>query len=301
MSISVNDVMRTALLNNASSAYGAAGNTSSAFSTMLLEALSDGDDARNDNQSFLPDTSSTYALLSCLLNSGLNNSSNLMLLSLCSALYGDGSIPLTGITNPYASTAAAAKVYAKQGEGIIPANPSKPAQPAITSNPGNRSAALYTAVINQFNVETNERYQPDGGTYCNIFVWDVTSAMGAEIPHYYDAKTGVPMSYGDKGANQMNANAMYNWLHKYGSQYGWTEVTPEKAQQLANEGHPVVTALYRNGAHGHVQMVCPSRDGVYDAKRGVTIAQAGRRLTSYRPITQIYNSSLSKVSYFAHI
>ena len=298
MSISVNDVMQTAMLKNASSAYGAAGNTQSAFSSVLLEALNDADSAGNDNQSFLPDTSSTYALLSCLLSSGMGDSSNMMLMSLCNALYGDGSMSLTGITNPYADTAAA---YENPGNADIPANPSKPAQPAVTSSAGNRSGALYSAVIDQFSVETNERYQPDGGTYCNIFVWDVTSAMGAEIPHYYDVKTGTPMSYGDKGANQMNANGIYNWLHKFGGQYGWTEVTPEKAQMLANEGHPVVTALYRNGQHGHVQVVCPSEDGAYDAKRGVTIAQAGRRLTSYRPITKIYNSSLPKVSYFAHI
>ncbi len=108
------------------------------------------------------------------------------------------------------------------------------------------------------------------------------------------------MSYGDKGANQMTANVIYKWLHESGGQYGWFKVTPEQAQDLANNGHPVVTALYRKGAHGHVQVVCPSKDGEYDEQRGVTIAQAGRRLTSYRPITQIYNASLPKVSYFAH-
>jgi hypothetical protein len=125
--------------------------------------------------------------------------------------------------------------------------------------------------------------------------------MGAEIPHYYDADSGKPMSYGDKGANQMNANGMYKWLHEHGNQYGWYEVTPAEAQQLANNGHPVVTARYRDGAHGHVQVVCPSKDGTYDEKRGVTIAQAGRHLSSYKPITQVYGASLSKVSYFAHM
>jgi hypothetical protein len=298
MPISVNDVMQTALLRNTTALNSVSGNGSTAFNSALMEALSDGDNEGDGNQSLLPGANSTYALLSCLMNSGLCNSSNMMLLSLCSALYGDGSTSLLGVTNPYVNTASA---YDGRVNGGIPANPSIPAQPAVTSNVNNRSSALYSSVINQFNVETNARYQPDGGTYCNIFVWDVTSAMDAEIPHYYNAKTGEPMSCGDPGANQMNANGMYKWLHEFGGQYGWTEVTPEKAQELANGGHPVVTALYRNGQHGHVQVVCPSENGTYDAERGVTIAQAGRRLTSYRPITKIYNSSLPNVSYFAHV
>lgn len=297
MSMSVNDVMQAALLQNTQASGLMSGSASNVFGSVLLEALNGGDSA-DGSKSLLPDNSSTYTLLSCLLDAGLGGSTNMMLLSLCSALYGDGSAQALSAAGAYGNTAAAISAYQS---GNIPSNPSKPAQPAVTSNMGNRSAAQYTAVINQFSVENNERYQPDGGTYCNIFVWDVTSAMGAEIPHYYDAKTGKPMAYGDEGANQMNANGMYKWLHEYGDQYGWFEVTPAEAQQMANEGHPVVTALYKNGTHGHVQVVCPSKDGTYDEKRGVTIAQAGRHLSSYKPITQVYNASLSKVSYFAHM
>ena len=177
-----------------------------------------------------------------------------------------------------------------------------PADPALTSDVYNRSADLYTSVIGQFRVETNLRYSTArGGTYCNIFVWDVTSAMGAEIPHYYNAETGEPMKRGDGAARQMTANRMYTWLHEYGEDYGWYEMSAKEAQELANDGHPVVTALYRSGRHGHVQVVCPSADGEYDEKKGVTIAQAGRHLMSYTHITNIYNASLSKVSYFAHM
>jgi hypothetical protein len=78
-------------------------------------------------------------------------------------------------------------------------------------------------------------------------------------------------------------------------------VSAEEAQNLANEGHPVVTALYRNGSHGHVQVVCPSQDGTYNEEKGVTVAQAGRNLKDYTYISNILgDSSLSKVSYFAH-
>lgn len=298
MSINVTDAMQAALLQGVSGNTGASGSGSGSFNEILLDTMLDITEKNNQGQpsALTGSDSSIYSLMALMLGQGSSQGTSMMVLSLCNALKGgETALPLQGFyPGAYSGVTA--------GSGTIPSQPGKPTDPAITSNVWNRSAPLYTSVINQFSVETNERYQPDGGTYCNIFVWDVTSAMGAEIPHYYDAKTGRPMSRGEKGANQMNANAMYKWLHEYGDQYGWYEVDPKEAQQLANDGHPVVTALYRSGRHGHVQVVCPSSDGLYDQKRGVTVAQAGRRLTSYRPITQLYgSSSLSKVSYFAHM
>jgi hypothetical protein len=71
---------------------------------------------------------------------------------------------------------------------IMPVEQWKPATPAITSDQSLRSPELYRAVIDQFQVGTAERYRPfrNGNTYCNIYVWDVTRAMGAEIPLYTD-------------------------------------------------------------------------------------------------------------------
>lgn len=190
--------------------------------------------------------------------------------------------------------------------GVIPYEAWKPVTPGITSNAFNRNPQLYTNVIKQFSVETNGRYEVNkngwNDTYCNIFVWDVTKAMGAEIPHYYDPNTGAPMQYPNvDGGLQMTANRMHNWLFKHGEEYGWYQVSAEQAQAMANQGRPAVTVLKNNGGHGHVQAVCPSDDLSYNEKRGVTIAQAGRNLTSYRPITEIYRASLPKVVYFAHM
>lgn len=191
--------------------------------------------------------------------------------------------------------------------GVIPYEAWKPVTPGITSNVFNRNPQLYTNVIKQFSVETNGRYEVNkngwNDTYCNIFVWDVTKAMGAEIPHYYDPNTGAPMQYPNvDGGLQMTANRMHDWLFEHGEEYGWYQVSPEQAQVMANQGRPAVTVLRNNnGGHGHVQVVCPSNDLSYDEKRGVTIAQAGRKLTSYQPITQSYRASLPKVVYFAHM
>ncbi len=191
-------------------------------------------------------------------------------------------------------------------EAITPFSASKAVTPAIASSQGSRSPALYRSVIDQFDVKNNPRYavnkNGNNDTYCNIFLWDVTRAMNAEIPHYVDPATLEARSYPNvSGAKELNANGIYDWLAQKGASYGWVQVSPEQAQMYANQGKPVVTAWKNtSGGHGHVQVVCPSSDGRYDPERGVTIAQAGRRLMNYAPITDVYNDSLSSVVYYAH-
>ena len=187
------------------------------------------------------------------------------------------------------------------GEVFLPLEVWKPAVPAITNVEGERDPALYRAVLDQFNVEKAGRYRPfrNGYTYCNIYVWDVTSAMGAEIPHYTDPATGEPRYYPDiRGANELGAISIDAWLREYGEAYGWREVDAQTAQRYANTGRPAVTTA---GSIGHVQMVCPSNDGSYDEVRGVTVAQAGSKVTNYSHISGIYSAGGQKsVRYFVH-
>ena len=188
-----------------------------------------------------------------------------------------------------------------QGGTVLPLEFWRPALPSLTSSVGSRHPDLYTAVIAQFSVETAERYRPfrDGNTYCNIFMWDVTSAMGAEIPHYTDPATGDARYYPDtQGARGMTAVLIDGWLKTHGSRYGWRQVDAQTAQMYANAGRPAVTT---GGSLDHVQVICPSRDGGYDPIRGVTIAQAGRIVTSYTHISSIYSASaLNNISYWVH-
>jgi len=188
------------------------------------------------------------------------------------------------------------------GQAVLPVEQWRPTTPAITSDLNSRSPELYRAVINQFQVETAERYRPfrNGNTYCNIYVWDVTSAMGAEIPLYTDPATGQPRYYPDtRGAKSMGAIAMEQWLSTCGPAYGWREADAETAQMYANRGKPAVTTA---GSLGHVQIICPSRDGKFDKIRGVTVAQAGRIVTNYTNISSIYGSSSlnNKVRYWIY-
>lgn len=303
MSVNNVDAVQTAMLRLLNKNSSKADSTTSLFSSLLSAQMLDTLGGSADSS----DSAGTFSglnsnLTSLLLLSLLSGNSGAAMSSLGNALSGKGS------TTSAALYQAASSAYGVQsnytGAAVTPVAASKPCTPGITSTESNRSAALYRQVIDQFAVETNPRYAVNkkghGDTYCNIFLWDVTSAMGAEIPHWVDAQTGAPRTYPDtKGAREMSANSIYNWLHEKGSDYGWFEMTPEQAQTLANQGRPVVTAFKKTG-HGHVQVVCPSTDGQYNEKRGVTIAQAGRILSNYKPITSVYNASLPKVKYYAH-
>lgn len=188
------------------------------------------------------------------------------------------------------------------GAAILPAEAWKPVSPAIVSTQNDRNPQRLRQVIDQFNVANTERYRPyknGRDTYCNIFLWDVTSAMNCEIPHFVDPATGKPRQYPDiEGAVELGAVQTEDWLVKYGPEYGWREVDAATAQAYANRGKPAVTTA---GSIGHVQVVCPSQDGGFDTIRGVTVAQAGSRNTGYIHISGIYGSaSMSKVRYFVH-
>ncbi|HEX8825812.1 MAG TPA: peptidoglycan-binding protein [Archangium sp.] len=166
------------------------------------------------------------------------------------ALRFDGSKPAAGTTNTQAWI---------------------PVDAPVRGNPSNRNAHTYNEVLNQFAVGNNPRYTPRGGnTYCNIFVWDATRAMGAEIPHWVDG-AGNPTGVG-KG-RELNANATVDWLHQNGARHGYRQVSAAEAQQLANQGHPAVAVWKNPGGIGHVAMVRPGEV----TGQGPAIAQAGSK------------------------
>ena len=185
--------------------------------------------------------------------------------------------------------------------GYVPAS-----QNLAVSMSGVSNSALYIrAVIDSFNVQDNPRYQVNrqgrNETYCNIYVSDVTRALGAEVPHYADKTTGQPVSSGEN-AIAMNANRMNDWLNGIGRNYGWVKVTAQQAQNYANNGRPAVASWKNDSGHGHIQIVSPSADGTYDPARGVAIAQAGSKLINYGYIEDVYKTSrLAQIDYFVNL
>ena len=209
-------------------------------------------------------------------------------------------------THPEVLDRVNAEVFRAE-ESDYPYEAWKPCVPELTGDQTNRSADVYNQIINQFDVEGNDRYlnnkQGKGDTYCNIYMWDVTSAMGAEIPHYVN-EAGEPVAYENRreeNAHALNANAIFNWLANNGETYGWRKVSPEEAQMHANAGHPAVTAWRNPQGHGHVQVVCPSADGAYNEETGVTVSQAGSKRLQYAVITDVFKgSALENVTYYVH-
>ncbi|HYI00066.1 peptidoglycan-binding protein [Hyalangium sp.] len=146
-----------------------------------------------------------------------------------------------------------------------------PVDAPLQGSPSDRNAATYADVIDQFGVGSNPRYQPrDGNTYCNIFAWDVTKAMGAEIPHWVDG-AGNPTGVGQ--GRELDANGGHLWLQNQGPAHGWREVSAEEAQQMANQGHPTVASWHNPGGIGHIGVVRPGEIN----ERGPALAQAGAR------------------------
>lgn len=158
---------------------------------------------------------------------------------------------------------------------IFNTDASKPTWAQLTNGSNARSAEVYRKVVEQFGVETNPRYTSrDGKTYCNIFVWDVTRAMGCEIPHWEVAYKQVGSEVLAVGVER-NANDVCDWLEKYGAACGWTKCKATEVNYLAEQGKPVV-ACYKSPARGigHVAMVIPDVNTSLPGMQPI-IAQAG--------------------------
>ncbi|MCS6885115.1 MAG: peptidoglycan-binding protein [Acidobacteriota bacterium] len=161
----------------------------------------------------------------------------------------------------------------------------EPINAPLTNDPSQRSAENYANVINQFAVANNPRYTPrEGNTYCNIYMWDVTRAMKAEIPHWVD-RNGNPTGVGQ--GRELDANATHRWMHEHGARFGWRQVSAEEAQRLANQGFPTVFTWENRGGIGHVGVVRP---GNFDSRLGPAIAQAGRINTNNAHAGNIFSS-----------
>jgi len=150
-----------------------------------------------------------------------------------------------------------------------------PCIPSITNTASQRSAVNYVAVAKQFDVENNPRYarghaKPGVGreTYCNIFLWDVTLAMGCEIPHWIDPATFVSVPMG-KGREQ-DANTVCDWMAQHSLSNGWMVCGEKQARLRASGGFPTVVAWKNPGGIGHVAVILPGSDFTHIAQSGGT-------------------------------
>lgn len=182
-------------------------------------------------------------------------------------------------SNPAYSSQSYAATSTGPAPGTTSQNVGQPANPPYQNAPGNRSRSAYDQVIDQFAVHLNPRYfirdsSGDGvdDTFCNIFAWDVMSAMGVQLPHWtYNDGSPAPAGYGN-GGFELDANSVNSWLDNHGESYGWKKVSAAEAQAMANRGMPVVASQRNPGGIGHIGVVRPG-----EATNGPALAQAGLR------------------------
>lgn len=166
--------------------------------------------------------------------------------------------------------------------------------PPRLSSPSTRSAAELEDVIRQFHVELSPRYavsdiNQDGirETWCNLYVSDVTRAMGCEVPRRVLGR-------------YQRANDMVHWLTQQGFTQGWRRATQAEARRLADLGRPVVAGWDSlTSAPGHVAIVLPRRAGTQRPTTEVT--QAGAQNWGRVDLGLAFGKHrLSAVQFFSH-
>ncbi len=223
---------------------------------------------------------------------------------------------LGGLKAEYSGYLDAVRAFNKKEEFLMALNSKEkrwePLNAPDTNDQSHRSAYNYFKVIRQFKVQESERYASGKATYCNIYVWDVTRAMGAEIPHWVikgdpngasavgpDGKFIVAREECVSGnrCREERANDLVDWLRAHGKNNGWSRVDARMAQEMADGGHPAI-AIWRNavsGAPGHVAMVRPGSVG---DRRGDAISQAGGYVVDAKHIRNYFNKK--GIQYWYH-
>lgn len=164
-----------------------------------------------------------------------------------------------------------------------------PVDAPVRNDASARSPDTLRAVAAQFDVESNPRYQRTAtSTFCNIAVWDMTRALGAEVPHWIEDKTVV------KGWRELNVNATLEWMEIAGGASGWNEVDGAEAARRADAGFPTIVMWKNPGGHGHIALCLPSKGN------GIRIAQAGAHNYFDVPLVSGFPPRCSPLRYFTH-
>lgn len=160
-----------------------------------------------------------------------------------------------------------------------PDSPWLPCTPPMTSGTLVRSADVLDRIVLQFGLDDGKRWQKlveklagditRVSTYCNVWLNDITRALGCEVPRWWL-----------RGATlvELTANDQARWLSREGRRHGWRECTPLEAQARANMGHPAVATwinpevnpVTKRELSGHVALFVPDH-GI----TGLWVAQAG--------------------------
>ncbi|MFM8362524.1 MAG: hypothetical protein ACKOA4_07485 [Haliscomenobacter sp.] len=184
-------------------------------------------------------------------------------------------------------------------------NPHKPMD--VPSIPLRDSSSIDSRIksvhnlVDVLDVANSLRYQPTAKkTFCNIYACDFCYFSGAYLPRvwWYDDSVierlinqeDVGVRYGVT-VREMNANALHDWLQKWGGDFGWipmkSGVTDFQNLININGGFGVVCARRRDRKRsGHITVVLPETAEIRSRRVGGDLvsplqSQAGAQNLKY--------------------
>lgn len=154
----------------------------------------------------------------------------------------------------------------------------------VKNREGRRAPEVYRRVINQFAVGHNPRYRPDAPDRprAHIFVWDVTRAMQAEVPHFW-------------GIKELNLAQTCDWLRFEGPLRGWLPTDRLGAVNAAGKGMPVL-AMPREI---RLKLIAVVRPGELDKDGRPKVAAAARQRGN--SLTLLEALGVFAVEFFYHL
>jgi hypothetical protein len=145
----------------------------------------------------------------------------------------------------------------------------------FTSKEGKRTKESYEQAYKQFAIGFNDRYDEDapGKPRGHIYVWDVSKAMGCEIPHF-------------AGARELTLVQTIDWLRHEGPMRGWLKIAETEAANHANKGMMVVV-IPRDMKVRQIAIVAP-----HDAKGGLLVTGAGLVIGANLPLRDMLGTAV---------
>jgi hypothetical protein len=156
------------------------------------------------------------------------------------------------------------------------------------------------AVVETLDVKESKRYEKvkklkkgkwSWSTYCNIYAYDVVTAMGGYLPRvWWKDEALARIRKGEKvkpvyeeTVHELSANALTDWMYEFGSEYSWRkEEDITAAQDTANQGKLIILLATNVNprASGHVSVLMPESKQIKAIREnnkvvGVVQSQAG--------------------------
>lgn len=167
--------------------------------------------------------------------------------------------------------------------------------PPVSSGSELRDPDVYERVIRQFFVTTNPRYAPSDldkngvrETWCNLFVSDVTAALGCPVPRVYTKGSAF---------RWVTADEQSDWFRRDGfTLHGWRQYDAPNARNRASLGFPTVVCWRSLSVRvpSHIAMVVPHRNAP-----GLWIAQAGGKCFE-RGAIEVGFGKLGPLTFWSH-